>query len=259
MRGPRPDSSGAARRPLAPDANRTRLQAPKSAGSRPQAPKPAAPEPAATRARPQAPKPVAARPRLQTPKARPQAAKPGTTRARPATSRGPVGPGRTRDKESAKTAPITSAKVQDAAPPRSQTLLVRSVVLAVTILLAVMAIGPTARAYLQQRAELEQLQAEVEAIQNQNADLEAELARWSDPNFVAAQARERLGYVRPGETPYRVVDPEVVSERAPEVDAELGPTGLVGSADDSVWYEVVWSSIELAGSVAPDGSALADQ
>lgn len=187
------------------------------------------------------------------------ARRPPANRARPAGARGPAGPGRGRAKESAPAGPITRTKVQDAAPAKSQTLLVRSVILAAVILLAVLTIGPTARSYLQQRAELEQLQAEVDAVTKQNEDLEADLARWSDPNYVAAQARERLGYVLPGETPYRVVDPEVVSERAPEVDTELGPTALVSSSADSVWYEVVWSSIELAGSVAPDGSALADE
>lgn len=47
---------------------------------------------------------------------------------------------------------------------------------------------------------------EIRDRQSRVDELETELARWDDPAYVKAQARERLGWVMPGETGYRVVD-----------------------------------------------------
>ena len=40
-----------------------------------------------------------------------------------------------------------------------------------------------------------------------NADMQRQLDLWNDPDYISTQARERLGFVRPGETQYTVVDP----------------------------------------------------
>src|SRR5699024_9323443 len=94
---------------------------------------------------------------------------------------------------------------------------VRALVLGIVLLVAFTVLFPTVRAYLGQRAELESLAAQVEEAEQTEEELAAELARWDDEAYVAAQARERLSYVLPGETPYRVIDPEVVVEE-PAVD-----------------------------------------
>lgn len=48
---------------------------------------------------------------------------------------------------------------------------------------------------------------QVEQAKEKNATLEDQINRWGDRAYVASQARARLGYVRPGETQYAVVDP----------------------------------------------------
>ncbi len=125
----------------------------------------------------------------------------------------------------------------------------RTLVLAGVLGLAFALVWPSARVYLDQRAQINDLRVERDTAQAQVDDLNAQLARWNDPPFVVAQARERLAYVFPGETPYRVVDPEVarpVAEgsvdavRAGEIDANDGP-----------WYDKMWASIRAVGEGPP--------
>lgn len=127
---------------------------------------------------------------------------------------------------------------------------VRAMVLGVVLLAGFTLLFPTIRAYLGQRAELDALAAEVTAAERAEGDLRSELDRWQDPAYVAAQARERLPYVMPGETAYRVIDPEVVVEQ-PLVDGAVaepgaGPTIPTGGAV-TPWYTTVWESMRVAG------------
>lgn len=141
-----------------------------------------------------------------------------------------------------------------AAPARGSLAAVlswRALVLAGVLGLAFALVWPSVRVYLDQRAEIHDLQAQRDAAQTQVDDLNAQLDRWSDPAFVVAQARERLAYVFPGETPYRVVDPEVARPAAPgSVDAvRSGETGANGGP----WYDKMWASIQTVGEV-PDAA-----
>ena len=61
------------------------------------------------------------------------------------------------------------------------------------------------RAYLQQRSQINQLKTSISQSQQAIKTLEREQHRWSDPAFVADQARARLGWVLPGETSYQVI------------------------------------------------------
>ncbi|GHS87677.1 hypothetical protein AGMMS50218_10050 [Actinomycetota bacterium] len=124
---------------------------------------------------------------------------------------------------------------------------IRVLVLGLVTLLAFVLVFPTLRSYLAQRAELDQLNAQVEAARARNEDLTASLSRWDDRAYVIAQARERLSFVMPGETPYRVVDPETVPD-TPVAGPDAPAPGPVG-ADDSVapWYSQIWDSVRIAG------------
>lgn len=129
-------------------------------------------------------------------------------------------------------------------------------VLGVVGLVAFTLLFPSLRAYLGQRAELAALEQELVAAQERQADLRAELERWEDPAYVEAQARSRLSYVMPGETAYRVIDPEVVVE-PPAVEGttspETGPALPVGGSG-TPWYTTIWDSVEVAGELAvPEG------
>jgi len=123
----------------------------------------------------------------------------------------------------------------------------RALVLATVIILSLALVMPTVRGYLTQQEEVSARRAEVEAARFEVANLEAEVARWGDPAFVIAQARERLSYVLPGETPFRVVDPEVVVVIAAAPDGET-PTAY---EEDPAWFTTVWGSLQQAGVTAP--------
>ena len=120
----------------------------------------------------------------------------------------------------------------------------RSAVIAGVIALAFAVVAPSVRAYMDQQVMLDGLRAEAATAQEEVDDLEADVARWDDPAYVVAQARERLAYVFPGETPYRVIDPESVTGPADSSPAgERAPEALAGAA----WYDRLWGSVLDAG------------
>ena len=123
-------------------------------------------------------------------------------------------------------------------------------VLGVVCLLSFVLVFPTFRAYLAQEAENSLLRRQVAAAEAHNEELTAELARWNDQAYVIAQARERLAFVLPGETAFRVVDPQ----SAPAVPAGVraaGSAAAVLAADGTTapWYATLWGSVQVAGAV----------
>ncbi|MDO5495454.1 MAG: septum formation initiator family protein [bacterium] len=106
-------------------------------------------------------------------------------------------------------------------------------------------LAPTLRLYLQQQAAESRISEELAAAEARNAQLEREIARWSDPAFIQAQARDRLGYVMPGQQPYTVVDPEVVVGE--EAQAEYEALHAPAERPLGPWYLEVWDSIAIAG------------
>ncbi len=204
--------------------------------------------PRALSARPAAPRgtsPRAATPRSGVP--RPAVPRPGVPRtaarppAGPAARPGAAPPSGARRS----TRPVTP--LIEAAPPRGSWAAVMSwktLVLAGVVALAVALVLPSVRVYMDQRQEIADLRAERDAAQAEVENLNAEIARWQDPAFIIAQARERLAYVFPGETPYRVVDPEVVRASAAGSAAALNAPDALESTP---WFEDMWASIELVG------------
>jgi cell division protein FtsB len=132
---------------------------------------------------------------------------------------------------------------------------VRAMVLAVVLLMAFVVLFPTVRESLAQRASLQSLRDQVAMSQTRNANLTAELARWKDPAYVAAQARERLAFVLPGETPFRVIDPETVTalKTPTKVAAALHGPALPADGTTEPWYARIWTSVQLAGDARSAG------
>ncbi len=129
----------------------------------------------------------------------------------------------------------------------------RTLVLAGVLGLAFALVWPSVRVYLDQRAQINDLRAERDTAQTQVDDLNAQMERWNDPAFVVAQARERLAYVFPGETPYRVVDPEVARPAA-EGSVDAVRAGEPG-AYEGPWYDKMWASIQTVGK-GPEAAAV---
>jgi cell division protein FtsB len=108
------------------------------------------------------------------------------------------------------------------------------------------------RSWYDQRAERNDLQREASELRQSVADLEAELELWDDPAYVAAQARDRLGFVLPDEDGFVVVPPDDSADAETDdgvedvAEPEQGTLpGVPGSAD-MAWYERLWGSVEAA-------------
>lgn len=99
------------------------------------------------------------------------------------------------------------------------------------------------RAYLQQRADIDGLQSTISERHDQIADLEKEKQRWQDPEYIRAQARERLGYVMPGETPFVVL----VDGNPLEPESSLTDPDSVAPETPRAWWDDAWDSVKVAG------------
>jgi cell division protein FtsB len=126
-----------------------------------------------------------------------------------------------------------------------EVLTVRLLVLGVVVLLAFVLLLPTVRGAVQQQAQIDRLQAELEAHEADRSALQDELDRWDDRSYVIQQARSRLNYVVPGDTVWRVVDSsEIEGDVAAEAEAEAGPT-VAAVPTGAPWYEGIWESVQV--------------
>ena len=73
------------------------------------------------------------------------------------------------------------------------------------IVAALVVLAPGLKTLIEQRQQLAQLQQSVTDAQNQVDQLNSEVARWNDPAYIEAQARDRLYYVFPGDVSYLVI------------------------------------------------------
>src|SRR5213082_2281221 len=84
----------------------------------------------------------------------------------------------------------------------------RAAVVATVVCALAFTIAVPLRTYLSERTEVREQQAQQAQLQQQVAQLQGRKAELSDPAQIEAEARRRLRYVKPGETPYIVQLPE---------------------------------------------------
>ncbi|WP_298583025.1 septum formation initiator family protein [uncultured Kocuria sp.] len=137
-------------------------------------------------------------------------------------------------------------------PVPARTFSGRFLVLTLVAVLIVFLAAPTTKIFLEQRAEIAQLERAIADMEAQKASLEDQVDQWSDETYVKQRARDRLLYVMPGERSYLVVGAEemdgaVVDSSAAQVEAEK-PAWV-----DALWQSVVASAYEDAGPGAGTG------
>ncbi|MCI4674768.1 FtsB family cell division protein [Candidatus Mycolicibacterium alkanivorans] len=113
----------------------------------------------------------------------------------------------------------------------------RAAILAAVVCVLTLTIAGPVRTYFAQRTEMKQLAATEAALRQQIAELESQKAKLADPVFIAAQARERLGFVMPGDIPYQVQLPPGAA--APPT---AGPKVEAVRSNDP-WYTSLWHTI----------------
>ena len=112
-------------------------------------------------------------------------------------------------------------------------------------LVALIVVLPTFARYLDKQQELRDAKARLSSVQEHNAELERELKLWNDDNYVKTQARQRLGYVMPGQTLYVVTDPSkgTASERLQKKVESVNKKRRAATP----WYTTMWDSVKVAG------------
>jgi cell division protein FtsB len=122
----------------------------------------------------------------------------------------------------------------------------RAAILAAVICVLTLTIAGPVRTYFAQRTEMKQLEDAQTQLRSQIADLEQQKVKLGDPVYIAAQARERLGFVMPGEIPYQVQLPAGSAQEA------LPGAGPAAVPSGQPWYTSLWHTI----ADAPHGPAL---
>ena len=126
----------------------------------------------------------------------------------------------------------------------------RAAVLALVLCALIVMLADPLQAYLGQRSRIAAQRAGNSALRHRVDALEAQQRLWSDPNYVRQQARERLYYVMPGETPYVVVGGAraAPTQRSPSTQPATAEAkaALTGTAAGS-WYGRLWDSVRAAG------------
>lgn len=153
----------------------------------------------------------------------------------PGRSGAPVRPARSR--------PARAATGRASAPAPKPRLTGRAAILVLVLAVLAVSYASSLRAYLQQRTQIDSLQSTISERQAQIDDLEQEKDRWLDPQFVETEARERLGYVMPGETPYVVLR----DGKPLETESELSDPHAIAPAEPRAVWDDAWQTMLIAG------------
>ncbi len=138
--------------------------------------------------------------------------------------------------------PTPAPRAQRAITATWRLLVLLAVIAAIGLVLA-----HSLRVYFVQRAEIADLKVQIAQEQSNIADLNDQLERWNDPEYVRAIARERLGWVMPGEVGYHVLGAD---------GKPLDGATIDGGEDEDAgtWWERMWGSVQVADQLAEEES-----
>ncbi|HEX6221901.1 MAG TPA: septum formation initiator family protein [Acidimicrobiia bacterium] len=90
------------------------------------------------------------------------------------------------------------------------------------------------------RRQVSEAEAQLADLEAENASLQADVEALETPGEIEKLAREKLGYVRPGETAYVVLDPPGTPDDTVEPEATAAP------AEDKTWVDRLWEFLSGA-------------
>lgn len=102
--------------------------------------------------------------------------------------------------------------------------------------------------YLAQRADLAAAVEQQHELDQRIAELQIRQAALADPDYITAEAKRRLQYVKPGDTVYVVQAPAL-----PDADAVAPPET---TAPSGPWYSTLWDTLSHEPGTAVDPSVL---
>ncbi len=119
----------------------------------------------------------------------------------------------------------------------------RSLAFATVLLVLAITLAPPLHSFFAQRAQIDAYKAQLAASQATLQEAEKELTQWSDPNYVASQARIRLHYVFPGEREY-----VVLTNTSPTAAKTVPVAPIEGVAPGGTpWYSRLITTITSTG------------
>ena len=158
-----------------------------------------------------------------------------------------------------------------------EVMTVRFIVFSVVLMLAVVLVVPTVRAYIDQSVHIHALRQQVESQEQEVDRLQGEIGRWDDPAFIQGQARDRLRFAFPDEEVWITIGGDAIRDNLdplaqaaqtaegsePGGNPLAGPsTGEVmiftGTAQVPPWYVLLRDSVILADADAIDGPGATD-
>jgi cell division protein FtsB len=125
-------------------------------------------------------------------------------------------------------------------------------VLVVVFAVLVVSYASSMRAYLQQRTHISDLRSQIGSTQQDITLLEREKKRWKDDSYVEDLARQRFGWVLPGEVAY-----EVIGKDGKPLDSndQLSRPGDVVRTTPTPWWSKEYDSLQKADHPAKQAPA----
>ena len=118
----------------------------------------------------------------------------------------------------------------------------RLLALSAILFFLALTIAPPVKHYFTQRAQISALKSQLSADQSALQKARQELLLWQDPDYIKAQARERLHFVMPGERQYIVTGTDGSnSDQAAQTDV------VTDLPEGQPWYTRMIASITEAG------------
>jgi len=139
--------------------------------------------------------------------------------------------------------PATSAKPRQA----QRGLTTRAAILGLVFCALVVSAALPLRQYLSQRGQVAAAEAKQEQDRARVKALEDRLRQLNDPAYVRAQARTRLHFVLPGETPYVLITPSA----APRAVGRSALGVATAPGPEAPWYSQLWSTVRVADQPTP--------
>ncbi|WP_405582393.1 septum formation initiator family protein [Streptomyces sp. NBC_01190] len=135
-------------------------------------------------------------------------------------------------------------------PVRRNKLTGRAALLALVLCALVVALAYPTRQYIAQRSDIADQRRAAQRAKEKVEQLREEKARWEDPDYVRAQARQRLHYVVPGETGYQLTGPLPTATPGSAADPATADRAAGEAAANRPWYDNLWDGVDQADAAA---------
>lgn len=139
---------------------------------------------------------------------------------------------------------------------RRASLTTRAIALAVVVLILTISYASSLRIYFAQAEKIAATRTEIAERQEAITALQGRLSQWDDPAYVRQQARERLGWVVPGEIGFRVIGPD---GKPLGGGAQIDPPDTSVPGEPDAWWLRLRRSLEAADQPAPPAEPKASE